>query len=181
MSWVRVWVDERRRAAAQARLQAQEAQEEAKAATLEVRRAKVEEVARAQVEAAEAKLTAGETQEWWLARAKRAARAQRAVQREDWQPEEKELAAEKVEEEVRLLQRAVAAARANRKDEYERWLNSLGYTPADDERTSDFATYFAKSVPDIQMPNRPTSSQLCISCSGIPIGESLESSRFEYP
>jgi hypothetical protein len=71
-------------------------------------------------------------------------------------------------------------ARARRKTEYEKWLNSSGYTPADDERTPDFATHFAKSVPNTQMPNRPTSSRLCDACRNIPIRRLLESSRLDH-
>lgn len=60
-------------------------------------------------------------------------------------------------------------------------LQSLGYTPVHDERMPDMATHFEKSDPDIQMLNWPTSSQLCDTCSNIPIGWLLESSRHDYP
>ena len=60
-----------------------------------------------------------------------------------------------------------------------RRLQSLGYTPVD-ERTQDFATYFTRSVPDILMPNWQTSSQLCGTCSNIPIGELLKSTKGVY-
>ena len=56
-------------------------------------------------------------------------------------------------------------------------LQSLGYTPVDDERIPDFAAHFVERVPDILMPNRPTSSQLCNSCSSVRIGRLIESSR----
>jgi hypothetical protein len=62
-----------------------------------------------------------------------------------------------------------------------RLLKSLEYTPADDERALDFATYFAKGISNAQIPNWPALLKLCRKCSNIPIGQLLgSSSRFHH-